>query len=74
MWLAGFHGWEVNTIETGDCYRVVDGLEIHAFGSADVWVKIEQLTGSDDEGKSGWINWGESPGEFHQSFAPAVER
>jgi len=74
MWLVGFPGPEVNTIQAGDCYRVVDGLEVHAFGSTDVWVKIEQLTGTDDESKSGWIEWGESPDGIHPSLVPAVER
>lgn len=72
MWLAGFPGLEVDTIADGDCYRVVDGRVIHAFGTRDVWLKIDQLTSTASQGKSGWINWGDSLDEFNQSFLPAV--
>lgn len=75
MWLAGFPGLEVATIAEGDCYRVVDGRVIHAFGSKDVWLRIDQLTPpATSQGKSGWIHWGDSLTEFNGSFVPALER
>ncbi len=75
MWLAGFPGLEVDTIADGDCYRVTDGRVIHAFGSKDVWLRIEQLTPpATSQGKSGWINWGDSLADFNGSFVPALER
>ena len=60
LWRAGFPGGEVARVEAGDCYEIVAGLEVHAFGSREIWVEIEQLTAPGTERKAGWINWSES--------------